>query len=117
MRAAAEALGIISMTKDLGYSVKGEVWSDANAAIGIINRNGLGKTRHIDVLLLWIQEAARAGVIRLKKIDGSLNPADMLTKPLQRKYMERHVQRVWGACMLCGNDRSNMQGIMCVHRC
>ena len=46
LRAAAEALGIMSMMKDLGYSVKGEVWSDASAALGIIHRTGLGKLTH-----------------------------------------------------------------------
>ena len=52
--AAAEALGIMSMMKDLGYSVKGEVWGDASAALGITHTTGLGKTRHIDTSLLWI---------------------------------------------------------------
>ena len=55
LRAAAEALGLMSMMKDLGYNVKGEIWSDASAALGIIHRTGLGKTRHIDTSLLWIQ--------------------------------------------------------------
>ena len=56
LRAAAEALGIMSILKDLGYTVFGEIWSDASAALGIINRTGLGKTRHIDTGLLWIQQ-------------------------------------------------------------
>ena len=56
LKASAEALGITALLKDAGYNVKGEVWGDATAALGIINRRGLGKTRHIDIGLLWIQQ-------------------------------------------------------------
>ena len=49
LRAAAEALGMISMMRDLGYKVNGEIWSDASAVVGIIHRIGFGKTRHIDI--------------------------------------------------------------------
>lgn len=58
LRTAAEALGVMSMMTDLGSSIKGEVWSDASAALGIIHRVGLGKSRHIDTGLLWIQQTA-----------------------------------------------------------
>ena len=44
LKAAAEALGMMSMLKDLGWHVAGEVWGDASAALGIIHRRGLGKT-------------------------------------------------------------------------
>ena len=53
LRAAAEASGFIAMTRDMAYQVSGGIRSDAGAAPGIINRTGLGKTRHIDTGLLW----------------------------------------------------------------
>ena len=56
LKAAAETLGIISMMEDFGWHLSGEIWGDASAALGIINRRGLGKTRHIDTGLLWIQQ-------------------------------------------------------------
>ena len=43
LKASAETLGIISLLRDVGYNVSGEVWGDASAALGIINRRGLGK--------------------------------------------------------------------------
>ena len=60
LKASAEALGLIALLKDLGYTVRGEVWGDASAALGIIHRRGLGKTRHINVGYLWIQDLVAA---------------------------------------------------------
>ena len=48
LKASAEGLGLQSICKDLNLHMRGEVWGDASAALGIINRKGLGKTRHID---------------------------------------------------------------------
>ena len=54
LKAAAEGLGMISILKDYGVKIRGQVPGDASAALGIINRQGLGRTRHIDTGLLWI---------------------------------------------------------------
>ena len=40
LKASAEALGLVSLLNDLGYTVKGGIWGDASAALGIINRKG-----------------------------------------------------------------------------
>lgn len=53
LRAALGGLGMQSVAKDLGIDLRGEVWGDASAAIGMINRRGLGKRRHIDSGFLW----------------------------------------------------------------
>ena len=42
---------------------------------------GLGRTRHIEVRYLWLQEAVRKRRLEIRKIRGELNPADALTKP------------------------------------
>ncbi len=55
LKSSAEGLGLMSPLRDFGYEVKGEVLGDASAAFGIINRRGVGRTRHIDAGLLWIQ--------------------------------------------------------------
>ena len=52
LKAAAETFGMISPMKDLGWHLPGEILGDASAALGIINRRGLGKTRHSDIGLL-----------------------------------------------------------------
>ena len=47
LKAAAETVRVLAMAKNLGWNLKGEVWGDASAALGIIQRKGLGKTTHI----------------------------------------------------------------------
>ena len=44
LRAASEGVGAQPIAKDLGIELRGEVWGDAPAALGIIKRKGLGKT-------------------------------------------------------------------------
>ena len=43
LKASAETLGLLSMLRDLGWRWHGEVWGDANAALGVINGSGPGK--------------------------------------------------------------------------
>ena len=65
------------------------VWTDSSAAIGICNRQGLGKLRHLDTHTLWIQQAVRTGRVDLRKVLGERNPADLLTKhSLSRERLE-----------------------------
>ena len=77
LRAASEGLGIQSIAKDIGIDLRGEVWADASAALGIIKRRGLGKTRHIDTGYLWIQQTAAEKRLKFGKILGRDNPADL----------------------------------------
>ena len=80
LKAAAETLGMLSLLKDLGWQATGEIWGDASAALGIINRRGLGKTRHIDTGLLWIQQTAAERRLQFNKVLGKNNPADLFTQ-------------------------------------
>ena len=91
LRASAETLGFLSMAKDMGRRVHGEIWGDANAALGIINRDGLGKTRHIETGLLWIQQVAAEQRLKFGKVLGIDNPADLFTKYLDEKTKNHHV--------------------------
>ena len=52
IKGAAQTLGMISMAADFGESLKGIVYSDSVAALGICTRVGLGKVRHIKVQYL-----------------------------------------------------------------
>ena len=64
---------------------------DANAALGLINRKRLGKTRHIDTGLLWVQQVAVEQRLKFKKVLGTNNPADLFTKHLDEKLSKHHV--------------------------
>ena len=63
--------------------------SDATAAIGICRRKGLGKIRHLATTDLWIQDQVRGKKIELLKVLGTENPADVLTKYVNRVSMEK----------------------------
>jgi hypothetical protein len=80
IRGAGQGLGYQALLRDLGVHVPLRVWTDSSAAIGICSRQGLGKLRHLDTHTLWIQQAVRCGRVILKKVPGTENPADLLTK-------------------------------------
>ena len=76
------------------------VFTDSSAARGVANRLGLGKLRHLDVRLLWVQEMVRSGRVQLRKVRGDVNPADMLTKPKSAKDL--HIQLEWVDVAIAG---------------
>ena len=47
----------------------------------------MGKIRHLDCTDLWVQEIIRTGRIELLKISGDDNPADVLTKYVEKPLM------------------------------
>eukprot|EP00972_Heterocapsa_arctica_P054926 8099274-Heterocapsa_arctica.AAC.1 len=61
---------------------------DASAALGLINRHGLGKACHIETQWLWIQQATHEGRVLMNKIPGKGNPADLFTKPLNQEMID-----------------------------
>ena len=85
----AEALGFQSLARDMGWNYTLTVHSDATAAIGIARRRGLGKVRHLDVTDLWIQEKVRSKAVHLQKVPGLGNPADVLTKYVDKATLEK----------------------------
>ena len=58
-KGAAVALGMLSLCRDLGMGLKAAVHSDASATLSIVQRQGLGKLRHVNVQYLWVQENVR----------------------------------------------------------
>ena len=90
----AQGLGVQSICRDLGYDYSVRVWTDATAAIGIARRRGMGKIRHLDTTDLWCQEVVRSGRVQLGKVLGSENPADVLTKYVDRQLMLKMLERM-----------------------
>ena len=94
LKASAETLGVISMLADFGLTMAGEIWGDAQATSGIINRSGLGKTRHIQTGLLWIQQVSAQKRLAFGKVLGKENLADLFTKYLDSNTIGQHLQRL-----------------------
>ena len=93
---ASEALGMVAMTEDFGDKVESFLYADASAAIGVANREGLGRIRHLDTQSLWLQQALRQRRLGLGKVLGTENPSDLMTKHVDSKLLNQHVK-----CMGC----------------
>ena len=75
-------MGLQSIGLDFGIKHKISISIDSSAALGIIQRFGLGRTKHIDIEQLWCQEASASGRVVYRKVVGYANPVDMLTKAI-----------------------------------
>ena len=102
IKACSETLGFLSLLKDYQIHVTGKIMCDASAALGIIKRQGLGRTRHIHTSYLWIQQVNERG-INFNKVSGSENCADLFTKPLPCENAE-HLSEMIGLDFPGGYD-------------
>ncbi len=89
-KGAAQGLGLQTIASDLGINLNLSVLTDATAAIGICRRRGLGKVRHLATADLWVQDRIRKGDFKLSKVPGAENPADMLTKHVDKPLLLKH---------------------------
>ena len=90
-KGGCEGLGMLRLFQDLGITAKARLHVDASAAIGIVQRQGVGKVRHLDVHTLWLQERQARKHFELLKIKGTKNPADLFTKGLCEESMLHHL--------------------------
>jgi hypothetical protein len=54
------------------------------------------RSRHIDIQHFAIQDWKKAGHLLLRKIKGTINPSDALTKSVGRVLHSRHARRLMG---------------------
>ena len=79
-------------SRDLGIDMECELYCDSAAALGISQRAGIGKVRHLRTQGLWVQEVRISGRIQYKKVLGEKNPADLLTKHMSAELAGRHLE-------------------------
>ena len=79
VRGSGQGLGYQALLQDLGFALPVRVWTDSSAAIGIVNREGLGRTGHIQVQYLWLQQGLNAGSLKIKKVSAQKNIAELFT--------------------------------------
>ena len=91
VKCSSELLGMRSAMRDWGVDSSGVVYADSSAALAIANRKGAGKLRHINVSSLWIQEKKDLHDLEIRKVLGTENPADLMTKYLTRSVMDTHL--------------------------
>ncbi len=74
--------------------MKGRIFTDSSAAKGISNRRGLGKTKHIDTVFLWVQERLHSGDFTLHKEKTDDNVGDLFTKYLDQSKLNKFVAKL-----------------------
>ena len=96
VKAASVSLGLKALGEDMGldFSEPIEIKSDATAAIGISNRVGAGKVRHIEDTQLWLQDKVSQKIITLEKVKSEDNLADALTKGVDAAAISKHLEGV-----------------------
>ena len=80
---AARGCGMQAILTEMGLlpslSVLGEA-TDSSVAKSFVATRGVGRMRHLEVKLLWLQEQVRCQRLRVVKVKGTVNIADALTK-------------------------------------
>ena len=94
VKTCTEVIGITQLARDWGEEWQGEILVDSSAAIGIVHRKGNGKLRHVRVGMLWIQEQVEEGEIKVKKVKGDDNPADLFTKNLAEAKVAKFMDMI-----------------------
>ena len=87
-----------SMMMDLGVRTHVRVGTDSNAAKTIASRRGLGKTRHVELKYLWLQDVTKSGRFKMKRVRGERNLADHLTKGKSWHEINKMIRGVGDAC-------------------
>ena len=80
--------GLLERILVLGVEPRLVLFSDSSSSRQLIARKGLGKARHLDVDLLWIQRIPK---LIIKAIKGKDNPSDLGTKSLTRDKIKKYM--------------------------
>ena len=83
-----------------------EVKVDSSAAHAFFHRRGVGRMKHIDSIILRLQDLIVAGGVRLKKIPRTHNLADMLTHTPVAKELEVFLPLMCLRCCSEGDKES-----------
>jgi hypothetical protein len=94
VKMSTELIGITQLAFDWGMEVEGRLYVDSSAAMGVVNRRGNGRLRHVRVGMLWIQEKVEEGDLKVSKVLGTENPADAMTKYLPASKMEGYMDKM-----------------------
>ena len=66
--------------------------TDSSAGKSMSTRFGASKnTRHAELRCMFMQELVQQSVLQVKKVAGTSNPADVLTKYVSREVLQKHL--------------------------
>ena len=91
---STEIIGILNMMVDWKAHYGARIFADSTAALGVVNRKGSGKLRHVRVGMLWVQGKREEGTLEYSKVGGEDNPGDLMTKHLGTDLLKKHTARL-----------------------
>ena len=95
VQAAAHTKWLMSMAGDFDLKPTAKVYTDGTAALGICHRSGLaGRTRHVQVQNLWVQESVNKKEFELDEVPTKLNVSDILTKAVGSDVVDKQLRKV-----------------------
>ena len=86
-KGAAHALEVRSAMAEYGMTFNVVCETDASAGRAMATRRGVGRVRHLDARLLWLQQLCAEGVVEVRAKPGTHNEADMGTKMVDLKRL------------------------------
>ena len=90
IEAITRAKGVVTIMKEMGFNISAPIllFTDSSAAKSFVSRQGLGKMKHLGIRDLWLQREVGMNRVIVHKVDGTRNPADLMTKYLKRWEIE-----------------------------
>ncbi|CAE7249787.1 RE2 [Symbiodinium sp. CCMP2592] len=70
-----------------GVTPECHAFSDSSSARAVVNKQGLSKLKHVEIRLLWVQQALKDGAFKLHPVGTLDNSSDLMTKALKRERM------------------------------
>ena len=97
-----EAIGLAGIYNEMGFPMSIVLQLDSTAAIGMIQKRGAGRARHIDLRHLHLQSKLRDGTVSaMEKVDTSVNVADIGTKYFHADRLEELMDQL--GLQVCGD--------------
>ena len=87
-----EGLAYRRLLEWLGFKVIWKLGTDSSAARGFAFKEGVGRMRHIDLKILWLQRATATEGLNIYKVPGELNRANLGTKRLAQRQLEQEAR-------------------------
>ena len=94
VKGGVEGLGMHSLLGDFGIEANICLHMDASAAIGVMQRRGVGKIRHLDASTQWLQEKQLKQLMEVRKVHGLANAGDLMTKNVPFEVIKKHLAAI-----------------------
>ena len=84
---AVEGKLVQNILAESGFKMQLVLMTDSASAKMLLMKRGPGRTRHLDMRQLWLQEEPRTNRITVTTVASNVNIADIFTKPLPKVHL------------------------------